>query len=100
MQNIIDMNNYKKVETDILNHMNGSSQPQVTLDLTKTDVLFSSGIGMLVRLKSAAEKFNKKLCLVNVSTKIREGLLSMSLDRVIPIYSTTQHFLDAQGKQP
>ena len=88
----IDMDNYKFIEESVFQKLAGVGTPNVVIDLSKTAALFSSGVGVIMRIHSLAKEHNKKLSLVNVSSKVQDGLETMGLDRVLSIYSNTDEF--------
>ncbi len=88
----IDMDNHKVIEDSVFQKIKECTSQDVVIDLSKTTALFSSGVGVIMRIHSIAQDHHKKLSLVNVSDKVRDGLETMGLDRVLSIYSTTNEF--------
>jgi anti-anti-sigma factor len=87
----IHMNNYREVEEQIVSKIMPESN-QVVLDLAQTKYLYSSGIGLLVRLKKRVSEEKGSLSLVNVPRKIRDILETAQLNRVFDIYATDVEF--------
>lgn len=87
----IHMDNYRQIETDILSHLTGKGD-RVVLDLSATQNLFSSGLGLIIRLRKFVGSGKGYICVVNVSHKIRDLLESVHLEKVIPIYATDVEF--------
>ena len=54
--------------------------------------LYSSGIGLLIRLRKRIFEAKGSICLVNVSQKIRGVLESIHLDKIFTIYATDVEF--------
>ena len=91
----IDMDNYAKIEELILEEL--ETEPRnVALDFTRTKALFSSGIGLVVRLKKLINDKGLGLSLVNLDPKIKEGLENVGLENVMEIYATEEAFVKAK----
>jgi len=88
----IDMDNYKLIEETIFQNIQSTTSERVVIDLSKTQALFSSGVGVIMRIHSLSKEHNKILYLVNVNDKVQEGLETMGLDSVLKIYSSTEDF--------
>jgi len=88
----IDMDNYKAIEDDIFYKIKNESPKNIVLDLSKTTVLFSSGIGLIVRLHSIVEKDNRKIFIVNVSQKVSDSFVTTGLNAVLTIFSNEEEF--------
>ncbi|MGD9201716.1 MAG: STAS domain-containing protein [Chitinispirillia bacterium] len=88
----IDMDNYKLIEDEIFHKIKSDTPRNIVLDLSKTSALFSSGIGLIIRLHSFVEKFNKKIYLVNVSQKVSDSFIMTGLNAVLTIFSTEEEF--------
>ena len=61
---------------------------RLVLDFSKTCNLFSSGLGLMIRIRKLVHEKGGRLCLVNVSGRIRGILETLNLDKVFLIYST------------
>jgi anti-anti-sigma regulatory factor len=64
----------------------------LVLDLSKTTALYSSGIGLFIRLQRLAKELNSSLSMVNISKKMREIIKNLNLDKVFNVYSTDVEF--------
>jgi anti-anti-sigma factor len=102
MPDSITMDNYVKIEEEISEAVSGSCT-KIVLDMTATRNLFSSGLGLLIRLKKRLDERNCFLFLVNVSHRVRDILTAVHLDTVFSMYSTDVEFEISQedilGKQ-
>jgi anti-anti-sigma factor len=87
----INMDTYKMIEDKIQARLSGA-YPRVVVDLSETDNLFSSGLGLLIRIRKSIGQSNGFLCLVNVSQKIRSFLETVHLDKVFTIFATDVEF--------
>jgi anti-anti-sigma factor len=65
---------------------------KLVLDFSNTYSLFSSGLGLMIRLRKKVAESGGLVCLVNVSRRVREFLSTLNLDRVFPIYTTDVEF--------
>ncbi len=87
----ITIDNYRTIEDYVMGKVSGT-EDRVVLDLADTAHVYSSGIGMLVRVRTAVAGGGGTLCLVNVDRKISDMLRSMHLDKILPMYSTDVEF--------
>lgn len=99
MPDSITMDNYVRIEEQILDAVSGSCAG-VVLDMSATHNLFSSGLGLLIRLKKLFDQKSCRLFLVNVSHKIRDILTSVHLETIFPIYATDVEFEISQDDIP
>jgi len=93
----IDMDNYLQIEERILPELEKSPK-DVALDFSHTKALFSSGIGLVVRLNKQIADKKQKIYLVNIERKIKEGLENVGLDMAFPMYPTEEDFLKNRKK--
>ncbi len=87
----LNMDNYQRVEEQILKNLQGNNL-KVVIDFIETNYLYSSGIGLIIRLRNNIIKNKGSLWLVNVSQKCRDNFTSMKLDKILPIFSTDLEF--------
>ncbi len=86
----INMDNYVKIEEEMSVALDGT--PRVVLDMVNTANLYSSGLGLLIRLRTRIAERNGVLFLVNVSRKISAMLEAVNLERLFTIYATDVEF--------
>ena len=96
----IDMDNYRIIEDNVSEKIKGSNLQKVVIDLSKTAALFSSGLGVIMRMHVLVKENNKEMFIVNASERMHEGLEAMNLDKVLTIYSTTKEFESEQVNTP
>jgi anti-anti-sigma factor len=87
----ISMDNSAVVEEAIRSRLTGEND-RVVLDLTDTAYLYSSGIGLMIRMHKAVASTGGGVYLVNVSRPLRNLLEGMHLDKVFPLYATDVEF--------
>lgn len=87
----ITMDNYLEIENAITGHLAGDKD-RVVLDLAHTMHLYSSGIGLLIRIRRRVSESGGTVSLVNVNRKIREILAAVLLNKIFPIYPTDVEF--------
>jgi len=87
----IDLDNYQKIESHIEKIIDDSSR-HVVLDLDRLEHLYSSGIGLLLRLHQKIAKLGWSLYLVNVPAKIHRILHLVNLDKILTLYDTDVEF--------
>jgi anti-anti-sigma factor len=83
--------NFSPIEAAIVGRLTGS-RDEVVFDLARVRVLYSSGIGILVRVHKRVEKQKGKIYLVNVPRTVAQALTSLHLDSVFDIYATDVEF--------
>jgi len=87
----INMDNYTRIEDQIGKAL-ADAATSVVLDMAGTHNLFSSGLGLLIRIKKRLDEKNANLFLVNVPFKIREILGAVHLDKLFTMYATDVEF--------
>ncbi len=87
----IGMDDSHQIEKEIVTHLSEGNN-QLVIDLSKTTALYSSGIGLLIRLQKISKENENMVYLVNVSKKFRDLFSDLNLDRVLHIYSTDVEF--------
>lgn len=95
----IDMDNYKAVEEAILYAIKKNKEEKVILDLSKTMTLFSSGIGVILRIHSFASQYKRKMILVNISPRVLEAFKTTGLDQMFTIFPNSQELDTTDPKQ-
>ncbi len=86
----IGVDDYLKVEKTICSQL--SEGDQVVLDLRETENLYSTGIGVIVRLRKRILELDGTICLVNVNKRCRYLLDSVHLGKVMTVYATDVEF--------
>ena len=94
----IDMDNYQIIENKVTQIIKESNLKKIVIDLSETVALFSSGLGVIMRMHTLVKKNNKKIFIVNASERMVEGFEAMNLDKLLAIYSTANAFESEQGK--
>jgi anti-anti-sigma factor len=92
----INMNNCREIESAIETDFNGKEY-RVVLDLSETVNVFSSCLGLMIRIRKVVHEKNGVVCLVNVSERIRNLLVTINLDKVFPVYATDTEFEISQS---
>jgi anti-anti-sigma factor len=93
----INMDSYAAIENEIGLALRRKNV-HVILDLSNTNDIFSSGLGLIIRVRKQVYELNGSICLVNVSRKIRGILKTVSLDKVLPLYATDVEFEISQDQ--
>jgi anti-anti-sigma factor len=91
LPNSITMENSRDVENGIMAAA-GPDAARVVVDLSGTGTLFSSGLGLLIRVRKQVCDRKGYICLVNVSRKIKSLLEEVHLDRIFDIFATDVEF--------
>jgi anti-anti-sigma factor len=87
----INMDTYGPIEKEV-GRVLIEKNIQVVVDLSNTNNLFSSGLGLIIRVRKKVYELNGSICLVNVSQKIRSVFETVHLDKVLPLYATDVEF--------
>ena len=93
----INMDTYGAIEKSIGERAAGYGGC-VVVDLGKTSNLFSSGLGLIIRVRKLVMESKGRIFLVNVSGKIREILETVQLDKVFTMYATDVEFEISQDE--
>lgn len=87
----VNMDNYQQIEDEI-GEVLPDNAPKVVLDLQNLGYFYSSAMGLLIRVQKSIVAGGGRVCLVNVSRRIRQLLESVKLDKLFPIYATDVEF--------
>ena len=83
----IDMDNSRLIESRFMAEYEGKNL-DVLFDLSETTALFSSGVGLILRIYNRVKERGHSLSLVNVDPKTCEALDNMGITRVVEIFPT------------
>jgi len=61
-------------------------------DMSRMEHLYSSAIGLMIRLQKKIQTSGGVMCLVNVSQRLREMFTTINLHKIFPIYATDVEF--------
>lgn len=86
----VSMYNSRQVEQAVMSRITDGKS--VVLDLSKTNNIFSAGLGLFIKLRKLVYEKAGTVCIVNVSAKHLEMFTSLKLDKVFPIFSTDVEF--------
>lgn len=86
----INMYNNHEIEKSVLGNLEDGTN--VVIDLSNTISIFSSGLGLIIRIRKTVYEHNGVVCLVNVNEKLREMFAALNLTKVLPIYATDVEF--------
>ena len=86
----ISMYNSRELEKTVVGNL--EKETSVVLDFSKTQNLFSSGLGLIIRIRKFVGEKNGVMSLVNVSEKMRDLFSAMNLNKVLTIYATDVEF--------
>jgi len=93
----INMDTYGSIESAIARSAAGCAGC-VVLDMGKTNNLFSSGLGLIIRVRKLVMECKGRIVLVNVSLRIREVLETVQLGKVFNMYATDVEFEISQDE--
>jgi anti-anti-sigma factor len=88
----ITMDNYVLIEQRIQASISEGIAERVVIDMKHIQNLYSSGIGLLVRMRKQVAEAGGFFCLVNISERCRMVLESTNLHSLIPMYATDVEF--------
>ena len=78
----------QKIEWDVAQLLKGS-QRKVIFDLSGVSYADSSGVGILMMCYAKLKKAGGALHLVGVQGMVEEALVMTSVNKIVPLYSTT-----------
>jgi anti-anti-sigma factor len=87
----IGVDDGKALEKKIKSHL-AEKNEKLLLDFSETAMIYSAGLGLMMRLHKMVTEADGVVYLVNVSKKLRDLLLGLNLERVFRIYSTDAEF--------
>ncbi len=87
----IGMDDSLEIEKEIKSYLSDEKE-QVILDFSMTTALYSSGIGLLIRLQKMGKQTDIPIYFVNVSKKLRNFFTDLKMDRVFKIFATDVEF--------
>ena len=87
----IGMDESVEIEKEIIAQLSDKKE-KIIIDFTMTNTLYSSGMGLLIRLQKITKEKNEQINIINVSKKLRNYFESLKLDRVFKIYATDVEF--------
>lgn len=88
---IIDLEYHAVIEEKIKDYLS-SGQERIVLDFSKTATLYSSGLGLLIRIRRLVHEAGGHMYLVNVKPEIIQLLSTLNLDKVFNIFRTDVEF--------
>jgi anti-anti-sigma factor len=88
----IDMDNYEKIEQTIDPELKESPK-KIVLDFSKTESIFSSGLGVIVRVQKRVSELGGQLFLVNFSPRLKDALEAVGLERIFKTFETEELFV-------
>ena len=87
----VTVHNYSHIEASIMKQCAGTGG-HVAFDLSRLQVIYSTALGILIRIRKQLGEVGGVVCLVNVSRTILKVLGSLNLDKIFPIYMTDVEF--------
>jgi anti-anti-sigma factor len=87
----INMDNYSSVGQCIHDAITKTNN-KVVVDFSRTVDLYSSGLGLIIRIRKQVCELGGVIYLVNVSKKIRSIFESVRLDKIFTMYATDIEF--------
>jgi anti-anti-sigma factor len=88
---------YARIEDGIDKQLTGKKD-RVVIDFSNVSALYSSGLGILIRIQKKIAHGGGVMALVNVSQKVSDLLVSLHLDKIFPLYSTDVEFEISQDE--
>lgn len=83
----------QKIEWDLAQLLK-ENHKKVIFDLTDVCYLDSSGVGILMMCHAKLQKAGGSLHLVGAQGMVEEALMMTSLNKIVPLYSTTKQAAD------
>lgn len=93
----LNMDNCQDIEKQIIERLQ-IKNPKVVIDCCNIQYVYSSGIGLLIRIRNFIVKNEGSFWLVNVSKACRENFLSLRLEKILSIFATDVEFELSQNE--
>lgn len=93
----LNIGNYSEIETEVMSHLTGCTD-HLVFDLSRVRSIYSSALGVLIRVRKQVGEAGGIVCLVNVCQSIITLLESLNLDKIFPIYATDVEFEISEDK--
>ncbi|MBD3422523.1 MAG: STAS domain-containing protein [Chitinivibrionales bacterium] len=87
----VGMENADSIEKQVYEAVT-EQNAKVVIDMKQVAILYSSGIGLMIRLRKHVASLNGYLCLVNIKDRIRQMFIEVNLDKIFPMYTTDTEF--------
>jgi anti-anti-sigma factor len=91
MPDAISRDDFRAIENEISGLLTAETN-RLVLDLSETNNIYSSGLGLLIRLNKIALSKNGAMHLVNVSSELRVIFSLVNLDKYFSIYESDIEF--------
>ncbi len=96
LPNAITMYDIREIENKIFDQL-ADCKDHVVLDFSNTFVVYSSGLGLMIRIRRFLSERNRPMSLVNVSEQLFGMFTTLNLDKVFNIFRTDVEFEISQG---
>ena len=87
----IGMDDGMEIEKEIKSYLSDKKE-QIVLDFSMTTALYSSGIGLLIRLQKMLKQTDSPIYIINVTKKLRNFFTDLKMDRVFKVFATDVEF--------
>ena len=88
-RNVLDSFVVDPLEREMCRFIEHIEEPRLVIDFGGVQHVSSAALGMLVTAKAAADARGGRICLANVHETVREVFRIGKLDKIFPIYDTT-----------
>lgn len=92
----ITMYNNREIEQEIGKKLHDSRE-QVVLDFTHTKTIYSSGLGLMIRIRRFVTERGGTLSLVNVSESVFDMFIALNINKVFNVFATDVEFEISQS---
>jgi anti-anti-sigma factor len=93
----LNIGNYSEIESVVMQHLTGGAD-HLVFDLSRVKAIYSSALGVLIRVRKQVGEAGGVVCLVNVCQTIISLLESLNLNKIFPIYATDVEFEISEDK--
>jgi anti-anti-sigma factor len=93
----LNIGNYSGIEDVVMRQLTGEAD-HLVFDLSRVRAIYSSALGVLIRVRKKVGEAGGIVCLVNVCPSIYTLLESLNLNKVFPIYATDVEFEISEDK--
>lgn len=93
----LNIGNYSDIENVVIRQLTGGAD-HLVFDLSRVRAIYSSALGVLIRIRKQVGEAGGVVCLVNIRPTIIALLESLNLDKVFPMYATDVEFEISEDK--
>lgn len=92
---ILDESNIQQISDEMCSAVDEEATPKVIIKFGKVEHLSSAALGALITVNNRVKGKDGTLCLSEIDTQIREVFAITKLDKIFPIFKTTDEAINS-----